>query len=48
MVASSLDLVMMDGKTEICRVSFQNEKKFYTLVHLVGFAEEIILRCTAL
>ena len=34
--------------SETCRVSFQNKIKFDTLVHLVGFTTEIILRCTAL
>jgi len=31
-----------------CRMSFQNKKKINTLVHLVGFTIEIILRRTAL
>ena len=34
--------------SETCRVSFQNKIKFYTVVYLIDFTIERILRCSAL
>ena len=45
----SLELLMWTERpSETCSVSFQKWNEFDTLLHLVGFIIEIILRCTTL